>query len=427
MREEHILAIEQLARATIERARVQPGQLRDGRGPNTAGFALITPGGHYPAFWIRDFSMSVDCGLIDSEEIHAHLRLVARHQAADRERRLASGAIIPAHAIPDHINLDDTAVFYPGSYSSGEDQGAPPNGPLPPVDDHFYFVHLAWVLWRTSRDAGFLEERILGRGMLERLDLAFHAVAADPLTGAVVTDEQRRAVGFGFQDSVHLIGEMSFATLLRWQAARELAELHAAMGGRAQADDYRRLADLIARSFVPVFLDGGTGDGWLIAATRVGRQPDVWATLFALHLGVLPRDAAERSRRTVADAVRAPGNTVEYQGAVRHVPSDRWARTDRCWDAGGTAAGTYQSGAFWHTPTGWLIEALQKTDPKLADEVGERYVRHLVDEDFRKGAGKGAPYECFKTAAGSGQNPVYVTSVTVPLAAIRGGHSHRDH
>jgi hypothetical protein len=418
VREEHVTFLGELAGATIERARVQPGQLRDGRGPNATGFALITPGGHYPAFWIRDFVMSVDCGLIEAGEMHAHLRLIALHQAGDHERRLASGAIIPAHAIPDHINLDGTAVYYPGSYSSGEDQGAPPNGPLPPVDDHFYFIHLAWALWRSSRDTGVLEERILGRGMLERLDLAFHAVAADALTGTVVTDEQRRAVGFGFQDSVHLIGEMSFATLLRWQAARELSELHAAVGGRAQADDYRRLSDLIARSLVPVFMNGN--DGWLTAATRVGRQPDVWATLFALHLGVLPPEAAARARRTVADAVRAPGNTVEYQGAARHVPSDRWARVDRCWDAGGSAAGLYQSGAFWHTPTGWLIEALEGIDGKLADEVSERYIRHLLDGDFRSGPGKGAPYECFGMAPGSAQHPVYVTSVTVPLSVMRG-------
>lgn len=425
MRKEHVTYLKELAVATIERARVRPGQTRDGRGPNTTGFALITPGGHYPAFWIRDFVMSVDCGLIDPGEMHGHLRLIARHQAGDRERRLASGAIIPAHAIPDHINLDDTAVYFPGSYSSGEDQGASPNGPLPPVDDHFYFIHLAWALWRISRDTGALEERILGRGMLERLDLAFHAVAADPVTGAVVTDERRRAVGFGFQDSVHLVGEMSFATLLRWQAARELAELHAAMGDRAQADACRRLTDLIARSLVPVFMNGN--DGWLTAATRVGRQPDVWATLFALHLGVLPAEAAARARRTVADAVRAPGNTVEYQGGVRHVPSDRWARADRCWDAGGTAAGTYQSGAFWHTPTGWLIEALAGIDANLTDEAGERYIRHLVDGDFRKDPGNGAPYECFGMVPGSAQHPVYVTSVTVPLASIREGLPHRDH
>ncbi len=425
MNAEHLLFLEGLAVATIERARVRPGQTRDGRGPNTTGIAIITPGGHYPAFWIRDFSMSADCGLIGSEEIHAHLRLVARHQAADRERRLASGAIVPAHAIPDHINLDDTAVYYPGSYSSGEDQGAPPNGPLPPVDDHFCFIHLAWVLWRISRDAGFLEERILGRGMLERLDLAFHAVTTDPLTGAVVTDEQRRAVGFGFQDSVHLIGEMSFATLLRWQAARELADLHETRGDRTRAEDYRRLADQIARSIAPVFTNA-TGDGWLMAATRVGRQPDVWATLFALHLGVLPPQAADRARRTVADAVRAPGNAIECEGGVRHVPSDRWVSPDRCWDAGGSPAGVYQSGAFWHTPTGWLVEALEGIDPKLADEVGERYIRHLVDGDFRTGTGTGAPCECFGPAAGP-QHPIYVTSVTVPLAVLGADLTQRDH
>ena len=215
---------------------------------------------------------------------------------------------------------------------------------------------------------------------------------------------------------MHLLGEMSFATLLRWQAARELADLHEARGERSLTDDYRRLADLIARSLVPVFMNGG--DGWLTAATRVGRQPDVWATLFALHLGVLPPEAATRARRTVADAVRAPGNTVECEGGVRHVPSDRWVSPDRCWDAGGSPVGVYQSGAFWHTATGWLVEALEGIDAKLADEVGGRCIRHLVDGDFRTGTEKAHRTNVSARAAGP-RHPIYLTSVTVPLAVIR--------
>ena len=65
---------------------------------------------------------------------------------------------------------------------------------------------------------------------------------------------------------------------------------------------------------------------------------------------------------------------------------------------GGSPAGVYQSGAFWHTATGWLVEALEGIDAKLADEVGGRCIRHLVDGDFRTGTGKGAPYECFGPA-----------------------------
>ena len=87
---------------------------------------------------------------------------------------------------------------------------------------------------------------------------------------------------------------------------------------------------------------------------------------------------------TIAAAVKAPGNTIEYQGAVRHVPSDRYFSAEKCWESAVSAVNTYQSGAFWHTPTGWLVEALQETDPDLARQVARRFMRHLREGDFRR-------------------------------------------
>jgi hypothetical protein len=411
--------LKDLAAATIESARIRPGQSRGGAGPNATGITLISPGGNYPALWTRDFAMSLDCGLIKAAEIPPQLRLIARCQNGEKERRLPSGGIIPPFAIVDHVNLAGGAVFYPGTYSSGDDQGAPPWGPLPPIDDHFYFIHIAYALWRDSGDARFLHEAIGDHTLLDRLARAFHSPASDPKTGAAVTTKERRAVGFGFHDSVHLLGAMSFTTLLRYRAARQLADLCKA-GGKAQAAaEYTQTAQNIAAHLVPVFADPARRDGWLLAATEVGKQPDVWATLFALHLGVLSTEAAERARKTVTAAVRAPGNTIEYQGAVRHVPSDRYFRPNQCWESGGGAVNTYQSGAFWHTPTGWLIEALQATDPALAREVCDRFIRHLREGDFRKGGGRGAPWECFGLDMVGAQNPVYMTSAALPLGVLQ--------
>ncbi len=121
----------------------------------------------------------------------------------------------------------------------------------------------------------------------------------------------------------------------------------------------------------------------------------------------------------MAAAVRAPGHTIEYEGAVRHVPSDRYFRPNQCWEAGGGAVNTYQSGAFWHAATGWLIEALQSVDPPLARAVCDRFLRHLRERDFRKGGGRGAPWECFGLDMAGAQNPVYMTSVTLPLAILQ--------
>jgi hypothetical protein len=412
--------LKELAVATIESARVRPGHGRGGSQPNATGITLITPGGNYPALWTRDFAMSLDCGLIGAAEILPQLRLIARCQNGEKERRLSSGGIIPPFAIVDHVNLAGGAVFYPGTYSSGEDQGSQPWGPLPPIDDHFYFIHIAYAVWRDSGDAKFLDEPIGERSLFDRLERAFHSPACDPKTGASVTNKERRAVGFGFQDSVYLLGAMSFTTLLRYRAARQLADLCKMRGNAQAAAEYTQTAQNIAAHLVPVFGDPAGRDGWLLAATEVGKQPDVWATLFALHLGVLPAEAAERARNTVAAAVRAPGHTVEYQGAVRHVPSDHYFAANKCWEAGGGEVNTYQSGAFWHTPTGWLIEALQAVEPELARQVCNRYIRHLREGDFRKGGGRNAPWECFGLDMAGAQNPVYMASVTLPLAVLQG-------
>lgn len=409
--------LRELAEATVSSARVQPGEARGGERPNATGIPLITPGGNYPALWIRDFAMSLDCGVIGAGEILPQLKLIARCQNGAEERRLPSGAIIPPYAVPDHVSLAGGAVFYPGTLSSGDDQGAAPWGPLPPADDQYYFVHIAYALWRDTRDAGFLGDTVEGMALLDRLVRAFRSPTSDPATGGVVATKERRAVGFGFQDSVYLLGAMSFATLLRWRAAKQLAELCRVRGREREAVDLEKIARTIASHLVGVFADPG-GEGWLLAATEVGRQPDVWATLFALHLGVLPRRAAVRARRTVAAAVRAPGHLIEYQGAVRHVPADRYYRPDQCWERSVGTVNTYQSGAFWHTPTGWLVQALAEEEPVLARAVCDRCLVHLRENDFRRGGKLGAPWECFGLGLASAQNPVYMTSVTLPLGVL---------
>ena len=409
-----------IASATIESARIRPGQSRSGYGPNTTGITLISPGGNYPALWTRDFAMSLDCGLISAEEILPQFRLLARCQNGDKERHLPSGGIIPPFSIVDHVNLSGGAVFYPGTYSSGDDQGCPPWGPLPPADDHFYFVHIAHVLWKMLGQTGFLEEKIEGMSLFDRVERAFASPESDAKTGAIIATKERRAVGFGFQDSVYLQGAMSFATLLRYRAAKQLSELCRAKDRPRSAAKYEVIARCIVANIERVFLLPAAQDGWLRAATEIGRQPDVWATLFALHLGVLSRKSATRARKTIAAAVRAPGNTVEYQGAIRHVPSDRYFKPGQCWESGGTGVNTYQSGAFWHTPTGWLVEALQRVDSELAREVSDRFIEHLKGGDFRKGGAQGAPWECFGIKMAGAQNPVYMTSVTLPLAVLQG-------
>src|SRR5207248_2390425 len=139
------------------------------------------------------------------------------------------------------------------------------------------------------------------RGLLPPFD----AVETDDSTGGMVhTSAARRFVGFGFCDAIYLTGALLFPSLLRHRAAIELAEMF-------RDDSYHRRAAAIADHVVPIFSDRKNAGGWLLAATDVGRQPDVWGTAYALHRNILPADSAATARDTLADAVRRGTITLD--------------------------------------------------------------------------------------------------------------------
>ena len=412
---EDLSFLRSLAREVLDASRVRPGQRVTPDSPaNSLGHTLIRPGGRacYPAMWVRDFSMSLDCGLIGPDEARPHLDLIARRQNGAAQRKLKSGAIVPPFAIPDHINFDGGAVFYPGTMSAADDQGGEPFGILPPADDHYEFIHLAHHLF--AQEHLDLETRAAdGLPLRECVVRAFKTVETDESTGGMVhTTPARRAVGFGFCDTVYLTGALLFPSLLRHRAACELAEM-------LHDDAYTKIATGIATHLVPIFSDPKREGAWLLAATETGRQPDVWGTIYALHRNILPADFAHRARDTVADAVTR--GTITLDGAVRHIPTDRDFSPSSAWEkvAPGIAVNTYQNGAYWHTPTGWLIAALWPSHRELAMKVFRDYIAHLREQDFRRGQNFGAPWECFGKDAKARQNPVYLCSVTVPLGVIQ--------
>lgn len=394
--------LESLARSTIERATSQESVA-------AVGFPVVTPGGSYPSLWTRDFSMAIGTGLIPAHTIHKHLRHIASVQNGPSDRVLGSRATIPAYAIPDHIRYDGKPVFYPGTYSPDDDQGGEPYGVLPPADDHYEFIHIAHTLLNMGTDGGFLLEDIRGLPLFERLKQALDVPALDPGTGLVETAPSTRAVGFGFCDGVYLTGKLAFASLLRYRALGEMIDLMRSIERMKYVAEWQRQRHLIETHLTPSFMK----DGWLIAATGVGRQPDVWATAFALHLGVVRGRAREVSEAALAGAVRK--GTISYRGALRHVPTDHDFSATSAWErTAGIAKNRYQNGAYWHVPTGWLASALWRKDRDLARSILGEMITH-----FRSEAPTGAPWECIHPDGEYRQNPVYMASVTLPLEVVR--------
>jgi hypothetical protein len=416
-----------LTKATIESARVYPDQETVGEHEgkpipvkNIVGFTAIRPAGlkAYPAIWVQDFTMGYSSGFVSVEEGLGHLRLIASLQNSGEERSLPSGAIIPAYAIPDHINLDGTPVFYPGTYSSGPDQGGEPWGICPPLNNYFDFIWLAYMLWKDSGNAGLLQEEIGGLTLLERMKRAYDVPPVDEHTGMVFTTAERRAVGFIFCDQTYMTGHLLMPTLERYRAAQQLAEICSAIGASEAASRYLRDADLIRTHVEEVFWSPDDRCGWLRAATDVSGQPFVWGTLYALYLDILSPVARRRAIDQVLKSLEA--GQIMFEGALRHVPLDADASPTSMWEKAITPHNRYQNGAFWHTPTGWLIAVLDRDHPQKAQAVFAEYMAHLRREDFRQGGSCGGPWECIGWDGKADQNPAFVPSVALPYGVLFG-------
>jgi hypothetical protein len=409
-----------MTRDVIDASRVEPGSNGGGRWTitNSCGFSLITPGKDtYTSYWIRDFAMSIDSGFVTPPDLHNHLLLTCRAQNGPSDRKLANGLHIPPWAIPDHINYDGSPSFYPGTYASGGDQGAGACGRVPPIDDHYEFVHIAYAYWKAASDPKLFAETVNGVTVFDRLTKAFDSPTTDAATGLAVTTEADRAVGFGFCDGETHTGKLLFASLLRYRAAGELAELAQALGHKQRIPSYRNAQRSIQANLARAFADPAVIGGWLRASTELSRQPDVWGTLFALHLGVLNRRDTAAARRTIAEAVRR--GTITLEGGVRQVPTDLDFSQTTAWEKSMCSLNTYQNGGYWHTASGWLIEALWPEDRRLALKVFEEMIRHLRAQDFRKGPGHGAPWEVYGANGQGRQNPVYMASVALSYGILK--------
>lgn len=419
-----------LASAAIASATIAPGEtvtedegqpgddvaFRPSRLSNTLGFSAVRPGGRacYPAIWTQDFTMTCASGLVDRDMAHAHLRLIAACQNNARSRILLNQAVIPPFAVPDHINFDGSAVFFPGTYSSGDDQGGEPWGLRPPLNNAFDFIWLAWMLCREG-GTDLLTESIAGVPLIQRLQSAFDAIPVDPETNLVFTSESERAVDLIFRDSAFITGQLLWPSMQRYRAAGHLNDLYAILGDAAACGRLNRIRRKIGES-LPVVLCPRPGRGWLRASTDISPQEDVWGTLYALHANLLPEFLAVTARRQVMRAIE--DGTILYEAAVRHVPTDGDASPASMWEKCGSPHNRYQNGAYWHMPTGWLISALWPISPAAARSVWSDFVAHMRTHDFRIDSSHGGPWECIGPMSEQWQNDTFLPSITMPLAVL---------
>ncbi len=398
--------LREMTQAVLDASTVPPGKSVAGH-CNTQKFPLIAPGGGdcYPAFWTRDFVMSADCGLIPGELLKSLLFFLAGAQA-DEGFHPTAGAFVPAGAITDHIRFDGTPIYYPGTNDFEGQDGR--FGILPPFDDNFYFIHLAYYLVCKQNNRDLLSEECNSKSLLERLQNAFAAVPADE-NGLVCNRGELWGISFGFTDTVQMGGSLLFASLLRFRAAKELAEMTA-------SEEYAETAELIFRNVGTVFTDAS---GLLRAATGTSGQPDVWGSALAVYLNAVDGTQQLSIAKKLAELYHA--GRISCGGAIRHVPLGEEFASGQCWEKTiiPMPLNTYQNGAYWSTPTGIVAQAVAQADADAAKQLVAEFIADLRKNDFRLNRPEcNAPYECFHPETGQ-RNSVYLTSVSCPLAALK--------
>ena len=406
--------LEEMVKDVMEASRIYPGQkISKDFGPNQTEGILIRPGGRtsYPAFWIRDYAMSIETGYV-SEKEQKHMLVLTASTQSDSLIWTKWGTSIPKGSIADHIRIDDgKPIYFPGTYSF-ENQGEKKWGMQPPFCDQFFFIQMAYFYVKSFPKTIQLTNEIKGVKLIDRLEMAYQMPPSDTRSHLVQVDETNRGVDFGFRDAIYITGKLCYASLLKYQAAKQLAYLFAKMGNKSKSFRYQQEANLLKLSIIRTFIDAR---GMLRASTGISAQADVWATSLAIHLGVLTGQSRLKAAQYLRDAYLR--GELSQKGNVRHIiKSDDFSSTT-AWEKSVVPINTYQNGAYWGTPVAWVCQAIAFVDLSSAQKLAKEFIQELREGDFRKGDTFGSPWECFNDKLT--QNPVYLTSVAVPLIIFK--------
>ncbi len=406
--------LQQLTRDVMDSSRIYPGQsISKDFGSNNTGGILIRPGGRncYPAFWIRDYAMSLESGFVTSDE-QRHLLLLTASRQCDQTMITKAGSMIPPGAIADHIRIDDSQpIFFPGTYDYAN-QGGKTWGMLPPYCDQFYFIEMAYAYVKRCSSAEFLKYEINGIRLIDRLEMAYKVPPTRQDSVLVSTTDDFRGIDFGFRDVIDMTGDLCFPSLLKFRASREMAELFEMMHRHDKAETYRKVVNRLKKEIPERFSDQR---GMLRASTGKSGQADVWSTALAVYLGVLEGDQLKKTGQFLADAYKK--GILSNHGNIRHILLSDDFSSSTAWEISLAKKNDYQNGAYWGTPTGWICYAIAKVDIPAAKQLAKEYIDDLRAGDYRKGPEFGAPWECYN--AGGPQNGVYLATVACPYIIFK--------
>ena len=411
------------AQRIVQSASLPAGQL-SGKWQNATPYDVHVPGGNmgYPAYWVRDSVMMLGGNLISARELEGWIRLTAGVLKGPGDWQVRPGVVVPAYAVPDHINFDGKPTFYPGNYESGDKQGGYPFGKYPPLDDNFYFITAVYDQWKLTGNLALFNAKVKTSFNEMRLadlcDKVYEQPPSDRATGLLIAGDVKteNAKDWGFCDGIFKSGKLLFPSVLKYVAALQLAQLSEAAGEPVRAKRYREDAARIKQAIPPTFFRASQNgnEGWLYSATGVGHQPDVWGSAFAIYAGAVDSVTAPKVARSLVRAYRE--KTAVRDGCARQILTTDTVNKGG-WENTGEERGAYQNGGYWGTGTGWYICAIATVDAKAAADMARDFVQFLRTN--MRPDGMAQTWEWFNPDTGRHNNPLYVASVALPYLCLK--------
>lgn len=264
------------------------------------GVRLFTPDatGGYGAFWVRDWSYAIEgCPeTFTREEIRDGYLFLAAAQRADG-------------CMPDRVRADGKGVYSPG----GE---AKPLSRSGSVDQSPFMVIVCHQYWKLHHD---LEPF---RRTADALEKAMRFTPRNPANGLVTITDASLFRPYSFLDTVPLVGDEQFSSVLFWDACVKLAEMLQTDGQSARAATWRQEAQRVKTAMASLWDDQL---GLFVAASERWRQPSIWGSLFAVYAGLATPEQSARIARYCLDHY----DLIVFRGQIRHLPKGTfWGRPD---------------------------------------------------------------------------------------------------
>ena len=336
------------------------------------GTVLFTPDGmgNYKALWTRDFLYMVENAIefFDREELKRAILFLLSGQRGDG-------------CMPDRVEPSGRPVYSPGPVERPIADHALDNGP--------FMAKLVYEYVRRFGDKEFfLEAEPKIRKGLEH-------IARDE-RGLVWNDPGNPQCPYGFTDTVQKTGALLFSSLLYGEASLKMAELCRELcpeGAGFYEGEVRRIKENLD------FLWDDTA-GMYLAASADCRQIDIWGSAYAVYTGFAEKGKTKR----IAHYLILHYDELVESGHVRHLPGgEYWEKTFVP-----IPRGEYQNGAFWATPSGWVMYTIGLFEPERARQMASDLIAYFKKYDI---------FECVNGEYRKLEN--YVASAANPFGAIK--------